>query len=256
MEKTDQLLSKYIEATIDYIPNIVGALIILIVGLIIIKLLKKFAQRIFLKKRLDPTSISFLLDGIIWALRALLFIAIVSKLGIETTSFVTVLGAMSLAIGLSLQGSLSNFAGGVLIILFKPFRIGDVIEAQAEVGKVLEIHIFSTKIVTYQNQVLYIPNGILSNGKIKNYSQNKLRKTEVLIQTPIAKNSSAFIVDMNEQLSSNDLILKKPNPRILIKEILDTKVTYNVQVWVETQNHTEVSSFILQKGKEILARID
>ncbi len=256
MEKTDQLLSKYLEAIIDYIPNIVGALIILVVGLIIIRLLKKFAQRIFLKQHIDPTSISFLLDGIIWALRALLFIAIISKLGIETTSFVTIIGAMSLAIGLSLQGSLANFAGGVLIILFKPFRIGDIIEAQAEVGKVLEIHIFSTKIVTYQNQVLYIPNGILSNGKIKNYSQNKLRKTEVLIQAPWAKNSALFIEKMDVLLHENDLIIKKPNPRILIKEVLDTKITYNVQVWVENHNHTEVSSFILQKGKDIFAEID
>lgn len=256
MEKTDQLLSKYLEAIIDYIPNIVGALVILIIGLIIIRLLKKFAQRIFLKQHLDPTSISFLLDGIIWALRALLFIAIVSKLGIETTSFVTILGAMSLAIGLSLQGSLANFAGGVLIILFKPFRIGDVIEAQAEVGKVLEIHIFSTKIVTYQNQVLYIPNGILSNGKIKNYSQNKLRKTEVLLQSTLNKNSAEFIEKMNSLLLANDLVLKKPDPRILIKEVLDAKVTYNVQVWVENHNHTEVSSFILQKGKEIFTMMD
>ncbi|WP_430613996.1 mechanosensitive ion channel family protein [Flavobacterium sp. JP2137] len=256
MKKTDYLLSKYIEALIDYIPNVVGALVILALGLWLIRLLKKIAQRVFLKKRIDPTSISFLLDGIIWALRALLFVTIASKLGIETTSFVAVLGAMSLAIGLSLQGSLANFAGGVLIILFKPFRIGDVIEAQAEVGKVLEIHIFSTKIVSYQNQVIYIPNGILSNGKIKNYSQNKLRKTEVLIQTPLSKNSQVFIEKMQELLLANDLILRKPDPRILIKEVLDTKMTYNVQVWVENHNHTEVSSFILQKGKEVFAALD
>jgi small conductance mechanosensitive channel len=120
---------------------------------------------------------------LIWGLRVLLFVVIASKLGIQTSSFVAIIGAMSLAIGLSLQGSLSNFAGGLLIILFKPFRIGDIIEAQGESGKVINIHIFSTQIVNYQNNVIYIPNGVLSNGKIKNISQNNLLRAEVLVQT-------------------------------------------------------------------------
>lgn len=251
MSKLDQLLSHYLESIIDYLPNVVSALFILIIGLWIIKSLEKITERIFLKKRIDPTFISFLLDVIIWGLRVLLFITIASKLGIQTTSFIAILGAMSLAIGLSLQGSLANFAGGVLIILFKPFRIGDVIEAQGESGRVADIHIFSTKIVNYQNQVIYIPNGILSNGKVKNFSQNELRKTEINIQTPIAKSTNDFISKLLLELEANEMILKQPKPRVLIREVLDTKITYTVLAWIENGNYSEVSSFILQKGKEI-----
>lgn len=251
MQRLDQLLSRYLENIIEFLPSVVSALFIFIVGLWIIRSLEKFAERIFLKKRIDPTFISFLLDVIIWGLRILLFIIIASKLGIQTSSFVAIIGAMSLAIGLSLQGSLSNFAGGVLIILFKPFRIGDIIEAQGESGRVVDIHIFSTKIVNYQNQIIYIPNGVLSNGKIKNFSQNKLRKTEVAIQLPIGKNTQKFMELLLAELNNNEMILNQPKPRILIKEVLDTKITYNILVWLENGNYSEVSTFILQKGKEI-----
>jgi small conductance mechanosensitive channel len=164
---------------------------------------------------------------------------------------VAIIGAMSLAIGLSLQGSLSNFAGGLLIILFKPFRIGDIIEAQGESGKVINIHIFSTQIVNYQNNVIYIPNGVLSNGKIKNISQNNLLRAEVLVQTNLLKNTSEFIEKLQTELENYDKILLQPKPRILIKELLDTKITYNVQVWIENDNYNIATSYILLKAREI-----
>ena len=251
MNNLDSFIKSFIENLFNFLPNIVSSIVILAIGLWIIRLLKRMTHRILTKKKIDPTFTSFLLDGAVWGLRIVLFIIIASKLGIQTSSFVAIIGAMSLAIGLSLQGSLSNFAGGVLIILFKPFRIGDIIEAQGEAGKVSGIHIFSTKIINYQNQVIYIPNGILSNGKIKNYTENELRKTELSIQTPGTINSVDFINLLTNELVENETILKQPKPRVQIKEILDTKVTYTVLAWVENGNYSEVSSFIYLKGKEI-----
>ncbi|MGG5506550.1 MULTISPECIES: mechanosensitive ion channel family protein [unclassified Myroides] len=251
MKKTDHLLASYIENLFDFIPHIVSALFILALGIWIIKISQKIAKRILTKRNIDPTFSSFILDVLLWGFRILLFVVIASKLGIQTSSFVAIIGAMSLAIGLSLQGSLSNFAGGVLIILFKPFRIGDIIEAQGETGKVISIHIFSTQIVNYQNNVIYLPNGVLSNSKIKNISQNNLRRSEVLVQTNLSKNTTVFIEKLLEQLLSNDKILSQPQPRILIKELLDTKITYVVQVWVDHDNFTAVNSFILLKAREI-----
>lgn len=251
MEKFDHLLTSYIENIIAYIPQIVTSLFILALGLWVIKMSQKIAKRILTRRNIDPTFNSFILDVLLWGFRILLFVVIASKLGIQTSSFVAIIGAMSLAIGLSLQGSLSNFAGGVLIILFKPFRIGDIIEAQGESGKVLSIHIFSTQIVNYQNNIIYIPNGVLSNSKIKNISQNNLRRSEVVVQTNLAKNTTLFIDQLLEALQINDKILSQPKPRVLIKELLDTKITYVVQVWVDNDNFTAVNSFILLKAREI-----
>ncbi|WP_158961496.1 mechanosensitive ion channel family protein [Myroides fluvii] len=251
MEKMDHLLASYLEKLIDFVPYIVSSLFILALGLWVIKMSQKVAKRIMTKRNIDPTFSSFILDVLLWGFRILLFVVIASKLGIQTSSFVAIIGAMSLAIGLSLQGSLSNFAGGVLIILFKPFRIGDIIEAQGETGKVLSIHIFSTQIVNYQNNVIYLPNGVLSNSKIKNISQNNLRRSEVLVQTNLTKNTALFIEKLLEELQLNDKILSQPKPRVLIKELLDTKITYVVQVWVDNDNFTAVNSYILLKAREI-----
>ncbi|WP_010255961.1 mechanosensitive ion channel family protein, partial [Myroides injenensis] len=245
METFNTLLNSYLKKILQFVPEIVTSLIILAIGLWLIKFLKKLASKIFLEKRIDPTFASFLIDALIWGLRILLFVIIASKLGIQTSSFVAIVGAMSLAIGLSLQGSLSNFAGGVLLILFKPFKVGDVIEAQGESGRVVAIHIFSTQIITYQNNTIYIPNGILSNGKIKNITQDNFRRAEVLVQTNLTKSTTEFMDRLLKDLKSNELILDHPKPRILVKELLDAKITYNVQVWVENDNYNVVCSYIL-----------
>ena len=127
---------------INYSPKIVSAFVILFIGLYAIRFLNRLTRKIMVKRDLDPTLSKFLADLLLWALRVLLFITFISKLGVETSSFVAILGAAGLAVGLSLQGSLSNFAGGMLIILFKPFRVGDTIFAQNVEGTVSEIQIF------------------------------------------------------------------------------------------------------------------
>ena len=168
---------------LEYSPKLVVALVILLIGLWGSSMITKAAKKIMLKRKVELTLSNFIGNLIFWTLRVVLIVTVISKLGIETSSFVAILGAAGLAIGLSLQGSLSNFAGGILIVLFKPFKLGDTIETQGETGKVSEILLFSTKLITATNQVIYIPNAILSNGKIKDYSQLGIRTANIVLKT-------------------------------------------------------------------------
>lgn len=251
MEFVESFAQSYLGKFFSFIPEVVNAAIVLIIGLIIIRFLKRLAARVFLEQRIDPTFSSFILDALIWGMRILLFVIIASKLGIQTSSFVAMLGAITLAIGLSLQGSLSNFAGGVLIVLFKPFKLGDKIEAQGERGKVTGIHIFSTQIVTEQNTTVYIPNGILSNGKVTNMTQNNLRKTDLIVSTTLIKSTVEFKKNVLLAIDKNDLIMSQPKAKILVSDLQEGKITYRIQAWTNKENYTQVCSDILSIAKEV-----
>ena len=161
---------------IEYGPNVIYALGLLIVGLFIIKRVVRFAKKIMTSRNVDITLQTFLSTMIGVGLKLLLIIAVVSKLGIDTTAIAAALAAASLGVGLALQGALSNLAGGVLIIIFKPFKIGDIVEAHDEIGVVKDITIFTTQIVTPDNKRVIIPNGTLANSNIINFSsEGKLR---------------------------------------------------------------------------------
>jgi len=160
----------YTEKFIDYLPTLLGALAILLIGWWVIKLVISYTRKLFNKTDYDQNLENFVLNLLSWTLKILLFIVVVTQLGIETTSLVAVVGAAGLAVGLALQGSLSNFAGGVLIIVLKPFRIGDWIEAQGVSGTVKETTLFYTKLNTFGNQLAVIPNGQLTNDNIINYT--------------------------------------------------------------------------------------
>jgi small conductance mechanosensitive channel len=201
---------------LEYSPKFVVAIIILLGGLWATSFITKAAKKIMLKRNIEVTLSTFIGNVIFWTLRVLLFVTVISKLGIETSAFVTILGAAGLAIGLSLQGSLSNFAGGILIILFKPFKVGDVIDAQGDIGTVSEILIFSTKIITATNQVIYIPNGILSNGKIKNYSHLGIRRADLVLKTTYDANFTEIKNTILDFARKHQLVIQNPNPEIII----------------------------------------
>lgn len=175
MKKLKNLLSSENYDTVQHIIvnyglKILYAIALLVIGFWIIKTIIKVFKKIMTKKNIDQSLSGFISDLMNWGLKILLVITVLSQLGIETTSFVAILGAAGLAVGLALQGTLSNFAGGALIMIFKPFKTGDLIEAQGHIGSVKEIQIFVTKIITPGNKLAIIPNGILSNGTIKNYT--------------------------------------------------------------------------------------
>jgi small conductance mechanosensitive channel len=244
-----EYIEQFITILIDYSPKLISALIILFVGLYVIRLINRLVRRIMLRRNLDPTLSKFLADSLLWALRVLLFISFISKLGIETSSFVAILGAAGLAIGLSLQGSLSNFAGGMLIILFKPFRVGDTIEAQGAIGTVLEIQIFVTKLITGNNQTIFIPNGILSNGVITNNSMQGNRRADLLFSLSYDTNIKTAKDTVMEVMQNHAKVLKNPAPTVVVRGLTDSAVQLSVRPWAKNMDFSEMSSDILEQSK-------
>ncbi|MGL2987356.1 mechanosensitive ion channel family protein [Flavobacterium sp. RSSA_27] len=236
-------------AVLDYSPKIISAFVILIVGIYAIRFITRLIKKIMIKRELDPTLTKFLADILIWALRILLFIAFISKLGVETSSFVAILGAMGLAVGLSLQGSLSNFAGGMLIILFKPFKVGDTIEAQGQIATVLEIQIFVTKLVTANNQTIFIPNGILSNGTIINYSTQGQRRADLTIAISYETDIKKAKEIIAEVMQSNPKVLSNPAPEVAVKNLTDNAIQLAVRPWAKNEDFGAVFSETLENCK-------
>lgn len=202
------------------------------------------------RRHLDPTLTRFLADILLWVLRVILFVSFISKLGIETSSFVAILGAMGLAVGLSLQGSLSNFAGGMLIILFKPFRVGDLIEAQGVTGTVSEIQIFVTKLVTANNQTIFVPNGSLSNGNIINYSLEKIRRADLTVAISYDTNIKEAKDIITAVLKNNPKILETPAAEVSVKNLTDSAIQIAVRPWAKNEDFWGVYADTLQNCKQ------
>lgn len=251
---TDQMqFTNYIsllwQSILEYSPKLVSAFIILIVGIYAVRFITNVAKKIMLKRELDPTLSKFLSDILVWALRILLFIAFISKLGVETSSFVAILGAMGLAVGLSLQGSLSNFAGGMLIILFKPFKIGDTIEAQGQIATVLEIQIFVTKLVTANNQTIFIPNALLSNGMIINYSTQGQRRADLTISISYDTDLKKAKEIITEVMRNNPKVLKEPAADVSVKNLTDNGIHLAVRPWAKNADFGAVFAETLENCK-------
>ncbi|WKD85665.1 Small-conductance mechanosensitive channel [Polaribacter huanghezhanensis] len=249
-------MEKYLEIAetflLKYGTSILSALLILIIGLIVINLFVKLSKKIMTKSNVDLTLQKFLSDLLSWILKALLVITVVSKLGVETSSFVAIIGAAGLAVGLALQGSLANFAGGALIMIFKPFKIGDFISAQGESGTVKSIEIFTTKLNTVDNKEVIIPNGALSNNNIVNFSTEEKRRVDL----KFGVSYDADIKETKQVLASivnkHPLILKDPAPAILLVELADSSINFAVKSWVKSGDYWTVYAEVLEQTKEAL----
>lgn len=239
------MIQRWIGIFESFSIKFISALLILIVGIFLIRVAKNIFKKIIEKRDVDPTVSGFLINMITWLLKLSLFIAIISKLGIETSSFVAVLGAMGLAIGMSLQGSLSNFTGGLLIIMFKPFRVGDSIQAQGISGVVKSIQIFNTQINTANNQAVFIPNGILSNGTIINNSREEIRRIDIQISISNKNNIDTICTAIYNRVIANALVLKNPEPKVEITEINQDTITISVRPWANRSD-------LLQMRRELL----
>ncbi|MGB1043067.1 MAG: mechanosensitive ion channel family protein [Tenacibaculum sp.] len=236
----EEYLDKFQNLLVDYTPKVITALAILIVGLFVIKFIVSTTKKLMNKRGVDVTLQKFLGDLLSWALKALLFVTVVSQLGVATTSFAAIIGAAGLAIGLALQGSLSNFAGGALIMIFKPFKIGDLIEAQGVIGVVKEIQIFTTHINTPGNKLAIIPNGSLSNGNIINYTaEGKLRVdlTFGVSYDADIKQTKEILMDV---LTSNSKVLQDPAPTVNVSELADSSVNFAVRPWANVADYWDV----------------
>jgi len=234
---------------IEYSPRLISATIIFVVGWTVIKLIKKLIMRIMVKREMEPTLSKFLADILIWTLKILLFVTVISRLGVENSSFVAIIGAAGLAVGLSLQGSLSNFAGGVLIIMFKPFKVGDFIEAQGVMGTVKQIQIFVTQLSTVDNQVIFVPNGVLSNGTIINYTYATTRRADLTVAISYSSNIKRAKEIAMEVMEKHPMVLKDPAPIVLVKDLAESSINLAVRPWSELPDFFEMRSDILEQIK-------
>ncbi len=246
----EEYLNDFLDLLISYSPKVISALIILVIGLYAIRLINRTAVKIMQKREMEVTLSEFLSNSLLWAMRVLLFITVISRLGIESSSFVAILGAAGLAVGLSLQGSLSNLAGGVLIILFKPFKVGDSIEAQGVVGTVIDIEIFSTKLLGINNQTIYIPNGILSNGTIVNHSQQGFKRAEIVFSLSYETNIKNAKDILMEVMKNNKKVLKKPEPLVVVKNLADTSILLAIKPCAKIEDFLAMTSDIMEESKE------
>ena len=230
-------IEEHIEKAIDFawliLPNLVMAIIILIVGLYIIRFLNKMVRKFFQRKDYDLALESFLQSFISIALKIILFVLVITQLGVQSSSLIAMIGAAGLAIGLALQGSLSNFAGGVLILLFKPFKAGDWISAQGVDGSVKEITIFYTKLNTFGNQVAVIPNGQLSNNNVVNYNAMPTRRDNIKVGIGYSSNIKVAKDIMLQICADNENILKEPAPEVYVDGLGDSSVNLSLRFWAE-----------------------
>lgn len=232
--------NEFVKVLLDYSPRLISAIIILFVGIYAIKIIKRVVKNIMVRRQLEPTLSKFLADILNWALKILLFVTFISKLGIETSSFVAILGAAGLAVGLSLQGSLSNFAGGMLIIVFKPFRVGDTIEAQNVIGTVSEIQIFVTKLISGNNQTIFVPNGALSNGNIINYSVAGTRRADLQFTIAYGADLQNIKSSIMLLLKSNPQVLTTPEPVVEVIALADNGIRISVKPWSTIEDYGAV----------------
>jgi len=233
----------------EYGPSVLGALVVLILGLWLISWITKLTKRGFRKGNVDESLIPFLASLVNWTLKALLLISVASMVGIATTSFIAVIGAAGLAIGLALQGTLGNFAGGVMILLFKPYKIGDLIEAQGFLGVVEEIQIFVTKMRSPQNELIIIPNGAISNGSLQNYSETPHRRVDCTIGISYDSDIKQAREILMGVLSSHPKVLKDPEPAVTVANLGDSSVDLAVRPYVNPADYWDVYFYVYEEGK-------
>lgn len=244
---------EHVDKAIDWVwnalPNLIMAILMLVIGLWVVRFLNRMVRSFFAKKDYDPTLETFLQSFISIALKAILFVLVVTQLGVKSSSLVAIVGAAGLAIGLALQGSLANFAGGVLILLFKPFKVGDWISAQGVDGSVKEITIFTTKLNTFGNQVAIIPNGQLSNNNIINYNAENTRRDKIDVGIGYGSNIKKAKDILLQICSDCENIMKEPIPEVYVGELADSSVNLTLRFWANNDVFWPAHFYVMEEIK-------
>jgi small conductance mechanosensitive channel len=217
--------------------KIIAAILIFVVGRWIAKALRNVIKRMMTKGNVDEILISFVGNLTYIALLAFVIIAALNQLGIQTTSFIAIIGAAGLAIGLALQGSLANFAAGVLMIIFRPFQVGDYIEGAGVAGAVEKVHIFTTQLKTPDNKTIIIPNAKIMGDNITNYSAKDTRRVDMVIGVSYGDDLKKVREILEDILAKDDRILKDPAPTIGVLELGDNSVNFAVRPWVKRDDY-------------------
>lgn len=250
MEKVNKYMEQIVDLLVVYGGKIVLAIVVLIVGLWLIKRVTKAIGKGLDKRNTDASLKPFLMSIIGALLKVMLFISILGMVGVEMTSFIAVLGAAGLAIGLALQGSLANFAGGVLILLLKPFRVGDFIDTGSHSGTVREIQVFYTYLTTPSNQEIIIPNGDLSNGSVTNYSFHDTRRMDMTYGIGYDDSIDKAKAVLERLVKEESRFLDDPSYMIFIEALADSSVNFRVRAWAKNSDYWDIYFNFPEKVKK------
>lgn len=244
VDRLSVALDKLTDFAISGGEKILVAVIVFIVGRLVIKLIKKLTNRILERRKFDPGVKSFLGSMINIVLMTLLIISVIGALGVNTASFAALLASAGVAIGMALSGQLQNFAGGLIILIFRPYRVGDYISAQGIEGVVKEIQILYTIINTTDNKMIFMPNGGMSNGLVINYSRNDMRRVDLVFGVEYGTAFEKVESVLKEIIASNDKILNSPEPAIAMSQLADSSVNISLKVWTKTADYWDVYFFL------------
>ena len=237
MEKLQEILQWLINMAVEYGLKLLGAIVVLIIGLWVIKKIIKVIRKNFEKREMDESLKPFLLSMISVLLKIMLMISVLTMVGIEMTSFIAILGAAGLAVGLALSGTLQNFAGGVMILIFKPFKVGDFIDAQGYTGSVSAIQIFITVLLTPDNKTVIIPNGPLSTGALVNFSAQENRRVDWSFGIAYGDDYDKASEWIMELMKADERVLKDPEPFVGLGELADSSVNITARAWVNATDY-------------------
>jgi len=222
---------------VSFLIDAAIALVIFFVGRIIAKLISNGIRKVMRAQEVDKILESFVGNLTYWALLAFVIIAAISQVGIQTTSLIAVMGAAGLAIGLALQGSLANFAAGVLIVMFRPYRVGDFVEAAGIAGVVVQVQILTTVLKTGDNKQIVVPNGQIMGSIITNYSANDTRRVDMVVGVSYDDDIDKVRSTIKDIIDADDRIFKDPECLIAVAELADSSVNFNVRPWVNTSDY-------------------
>ena len=250
---TELIIQNIIDRIIDFVPDLIKAILIFIVGILLIRVALKIVKRRFEARNISLSVRSFVISTLRFILYGLLILIIASNLGIKTTAILGALSGIVLAIGLSLQGSLSNFAGGILILLFRPFDVGDYIENNSGTdGTVEKIDLLYTSLRTSSGILVFSPNGTLANSVIRNYSKINTRRMEYIVGVRYEDNIKEVKDTILEVLQADTRILKDPQPAVFVSELGESSVNLTIRFWANKENYWEAHDENREKIKVAL----
>ena len=253
MENVDLYYEHAVTFIMDFGPKVIGAILVLFIGLKLVKMVTTTSKKVMLKRGMDSSLIPFLVGIMNMGLKALVIISVMSMVGIEMTSFIALLGAAGLAVGMALSGTLQNFAGGVMILAFKPYKAGDFIEAQGYMGIVKHIDIFNTVLNTVDNKKVILPNGPLSTSSLINYSSEPTRRVDFSFGIGYGDDidkARSIIMEEIDKLPQIMRDVKSKEPMVVVGELGDSSVNLTTRVWVKSEDYWTINFAMLENVKK------
>jgi small conductance mechanosensitive channel len=250
--KMDAIMASITDIVSTWGMKVLGALAVLIIGWIIAKAVRRSVRKALGRTNLDATLVPFISSMVYYALLVFVIVAVLSLFGIQTTSFIAVLGAAGLAVGLALQGTLGNFAAGVMLLVFRPFKVGDFIEAGGATGTVKEIAVFSTTLNTPDNVRVVVPNSSVYGSMVKNYSANDTRRNDLLIGIDYSDDIGKAIDTIQHIVRADSRVLQDPAPLIAVSELGDSSVNLVVRPWCKKEDYWALRFDLTRQIKEQL----